>query len=369
MIWMVKLMLVICIVSSAILLFAMGFPKNPEKKKMIFGVRDNPKFHEGEAAEKLKAIVSSCRKSALILTVLVCVMSLILLFLPESNITVFVLTMLVFGMFVIAIPFGKGNTELKNLKKELGITKTGVVYTDLTNTNVVHSLKLPWIILPNAVTLAATVAAALIDFGVFNIVPAVEKYSLTMMSLSFLFVALLFLPIAVMMDNTRNMVISKDSNINANYNRAKKKTWADMMISMSWANALFLVGYLILITFVNNDAVMVAGIIVYIVMIMTVVMIGVLNQKAVEKRYERDTDLELQDDDDNWILGMFYYNPNDTRLNVEKRFGYGGTVNIAHPAGKVIMIIIALLLIVSIGFIICGAITGNLDAASVNWPS
>ena len=360
MIWMVKLMLVICIVSSAILLFAMGFPKNPEKKKMIFGVRDNTKFHEGEAAEKLKAIASSCRRSALIITVIVCVMSLILLFLPETDITVHGLTMLVFGMFLIAVPFGKGNTELKNLKKELGITRSGVVYSDLTNTNVIHSLKLPWIILPNAVTLAATVAAVLIDFGVFNIVPAVEKYALTMMSLSFLFVALLFLPIAVMMDNTRNMVISKDSNINANYNRAKKKTWADM---------LFLVGYLILITFVNNDAVMVAGIIVYIVMIMTVVMIGVLNQKAVEKRYERDTDLELQDDDDNWILGMFYYNPNDTRLNVEKRFGYGGTVNIAHPAGKVIMIITALLLIVSIGFIIWGAVTGNLDAASVNWPS
>ena len=369
MIWMVKLMLVICIVSSAILLFAMGFPKNPEKKKMIFGVRDNPKFHEGEAAAKVKAISSSCRRSALIITVIVCVMSLILLFLPETDITVHGLTMLVFGMFLIAVPFGKGNTELKNLKKELGITRSGVVYSDLTNTNVIHSLKLPWIILPNAVALAATVGAVLIDFGVFNIVPAVEKYALTMMSLSFLFVALLLLPIAVMMDNTRNMVISKDSNINANYNRAKKKTWADMMISMSWANALFLVGYLILITFVNNDIVMVAGIIVYIVMIMTVVMIGVLNQKAVEKRYERDTDLELQDDDDNWILGMFYYNPNDTRLNVEKRFGYGGTVNIAHPAGKVIMIITALLLIVSIGFIIWGAVTGNLDAASVNWPS
>ncbi len=97
MIWTVKLMLVICIVSSAVLLFAMGFPKNPEKKKIIFGVRNNPKFHEGEAAAKLKAIASSCRKSALIITVLVCVMSIILLFLPESNITVFVLTMLVFA--------------------------------------------------------------------------------------------------------------------------------------------------------------------------------------------------------------------------------------------------------------------------------
>ena len=113
---------------------------------------------------------------------------------------------------------------------------------------------------------------------------------------------------------------------------------------------------------------MVAAIIVYIVMIMTIVIIGVINQKAVEKRYERDTDLELQDDDDFWILGMFYYNPNDTRLNVEKRFGYGGTVNIAHPAGKVIMIVIALMLIAAIIFIIWGAVTGNLDQAGINVP-
>ncbi len=211
----------------------------------------------------------------------------------------------------------------------------------------VHSLKLPGIILPTAVALAGTIAAILIDLGVINIVPAVEKYALTMMSLSFLFVALLFLPIAVMMDNTRNMVISKDSNINANYNRAKKKTWADMMISTSWANALFLISYLILIMFVNNDIVMVAAIIVYIVMIMTIVIIGVINQKAVEKRYERDTDLELQDD---------------------KRFGYGGTVNIAHPAGKVIMIVIALMLIAAIIFIIWAAATGNLDQAGINVP-
>ena len=101
---------------------------------------------------------------------------------------------------------------------------------------------------------------------------------------------------------------------------------------------------------------------------MVIVIIAAKSQAAIEKRYDRDTDLELLDDDDCWILGMFYYNPNDTRLNVEKRFGYGGTVNIAHPAGKVIMIVIALMLIAAIIFIIWAAATGNLDQAGINVP-
>ena len=101
---------------------------------------------------------------------------------------------------------------------------------------------------------------------------------------------------------------------------------------------------------------------------MICVAIGVKTQMTVEKRYERDTDLELLDDDDYWILGMFYFNPNDTRLNVEKRFGYGGTVNIAHPAGKVIMIVTAVLLLATIGFLIWAAVSGNMDMLSVNGP-
>ena len=359
--WVIKLVLFICIVPSAILLFAIGFPKNPEKKKMIFGVRDNLKFHEDGPAVKVKAIASSCRKSALMITALICLLSIILMFLPATNLTMLAWILLVFAMLLIAVPFGKGNVELKNLKKELGITRSGIVYTDLSNANVIHSLKLPWIILPNAIALAGAIAAVLIDFGVFGIVPAVEKYALTMLSLSLLIVAVLFVPIAVMMDNTRNMVISKDSNINANYNRAKKKTWADLMIAMSWTNALFLTAFAILFTFVNNDIITLIGFLCYMVIIMAIVVIGAKNQKNVENRYERDTDLELQDDDDNWILGMFYYNPNDTRLNVEKRFGYGGTVNIAHPAGKVIMIVSALLVIFSIAFVIWSAATGHLE--------
>lgn len=368
--WLIKLIMFICVVPTALLMFFIAFPANPSKKKMIFGVRDNPKFHEGDAAEKFKSIAASCRKGALIITILVCVMSIVLLFLPANGMTMIAWILLVYVLFLIAVPFGKGNVELKNLKKELGITKSGVTFTDLTNTNTVHSLKLPWLILPNAIALIATIAAVLIDLGVINVDIACEQYALTMMGISFLFLAVIFIPIAIMMDNTRNIVISKDSNINANYNRAKKKTWADLMVAMSWANALFLTGYSILLMFVNSKMVILAGVLVYTVIIMIIVAIGAVNQKAIEKRYARDTNLELLDDDDYWVFGMFYNNPNDTRLNVEKRFGYGGTINIAHPAGKIIMAITFLLLVGTLIFVAWMAATGQMNdlEAGINIP-
>ena len=368
--WLIKLIMFICVVPTALLMFFIAFPANPGKRKMIFGVRDNPKFHEGNAAEKFKSIASSCRKGALIITVIVCIMSIVLLFLPANGMTMLAWILLVYGLFLIAVPFGKGNVELKNLKKELGITKSGVTFTDLTNTNTVHSLKLPWLILPNAIALIAAAVSFLIDLGVIKVDVACEQYALTMMGISFLFIAVILVPIAIMMDNTRNIVISKDSNINANYNRAKKKTWADLMVAMSWANALFLTGYSILLMFVDNEIVILAGVLVYTVIIMIIVAIGAVNQKAIEKRYARDTNLELLDDDDYWVFGMFYNNPNDTRLNVEKRFGYGGTINIAHPAGKVILAITFLLLIGTLILVAWLAATGQMNElnAGINIP-
>ena len=44
----------------------------------------------------------------------------------------------------------------------------------------------------------------------------------------------------------------------------------------------------------------------------------------------------IDDDDDNWILGTFYNNPNDPSLFVQKRFGVGWTINIGSIKGKIL---------------------------------
>jgi len=42
---------------------------------------------------------------------------------------------------------------------------------------------------------------------------------------------------------------------------------------------------------------------------------------------------DVTDDDSYWKLGVFYFNPADPALFVEKRFGIGWTINLARPAG------------------------------------
>jgi uncharacterized membrane protein len=46
----------------------------------------------------------------------------------------------------------------------------------------------------------------------------------------------------------------------------------------------------------------------------------------------------ILDDDAKWVLGLYYYNPSDPALFVEKRVGIGYTVNFAKPAAWVFTI-------------------------------
>ncbi len=54
---------------------------------------------------------------------------------------------------------------------------------------------------------------------------------------------------------------------------------------------------------------------------------------------------KILDDDARWIFGMFYYNPSDPAVFVEKRVGIGYTVNFARPVSWVFILgVIALVL-------------------------
>ncbi|WIV17683.1 DUF5808 domain-containing protein [Paenibacillus polygoni] len=56
-----------------------------------------------------------------------------------------------------------------------------------------------------------------------------------------------------------------------------------------------------------------------------------------------------RDDDQNWKLGMFYFNPQDPSLFVEKRMGYGWTINHARPLAWIILVgIIGSVVLVSV---------------------
>ena len=55
----------------------------------------------------------------------------------------------------------------------------------------------------------------------------------------------------------------------------------------------------------------------------------------------------FHDDDRYWYAGFCYYNPDDPALFVPKRVGGGWTVNFGHPGGKLFLIVIVLVLLLS----------------------
>lgn len=51
-----------------------------------------------------------------------------------------------------------------------------------------------------------------------------------------------------------------------------------------------------------------------------------------------------------WKAGLFYFNPDDQSLLVEKRYGLGWTINFARPLGWVIMIILLMIIVLVVVF-------------------
>lgn len=59
----------------------------------------------------------------------------------------------------------------------------------------------------------------------------------------------------------------------------------------------------------------------------------------------------VDDNDDSWILGSIYNNPNDPSLFVQKRFGVGWTINVGSTKGKIIFILPFLIVLVALAFL------------------
>lgn len=58
---------------------------------------------------------------------------------------------------------------------------------------------------------------------------------------------------------------------------------------------------------------------------------------------------DLEEDEEYWKGGLFYFNKNDPSIFVEKRFGVGWTINFANPIGY-LMIFGPIILIILISY-------------------
>ena len=65
--------------------------------------------------------------------------------------------------------------------------------------------------------------------------------------------------------------------------------------------------------------------------------------RAMQEKLTKDSGMDIYlDDDDYWIYGILYYNPNDKHLIINDRIGMGTSVNLAKTSGKILMMFSAI---------------------------
>lgn len=137
----------------------------------------------------------------------------------------------------------------------------------------------------------------------------------------------------------RSPLLYEHTEANVQYQRIYQRWWKVFAYGYTFLTMLLTISIL------KYELFIVMCIVLTILLILLSVLVYRGIRKETEEKLQGEPRSLLRSSDDHWLFGVFYYNPEDRKLLVEKRVGMGSTLNIARPAGKVIMIITLLVLL------------------------
>ncbi len=134
----------------------------------------------------------------------------------------------------------------------------------------------------------------------------------------------------------RAMVYSNNTDINMACSIIYKRTWSVYSVIGAFTGSVILTGMSVLSSHSNPFI----SIMLVLVFSFSFIFSFVSTKRHIAERQnkilEASESILYTDDDDYW-QGFFYNNPNDKRVMVEKRIGYGFTVNMATTGGKIVV--------------------------------
>lgn len=296
------------------------------KKNIVIGVT-LPK--EAREDETILRILGTFRKQEILICVILMALGVLCMFFVKSfSFTIFMIwTLMCVGAPY--IPYILTNIRLKEYKQAKGWgAPKRTVYTDTAAQVHIEPVN-SWLFLPPCV---------------IALIPVLWDRTMWFLYVLFAVLCVLFWLSCRWLYRNRPEMVDENTDITNSLSRMRRYNWSKMWLVCSWLMALMSLcaGIDIKWTPWGWIAAMV------LIVLLTVYAIRIeMKTRAVQEKLTKDSGEDWYvDEDDRWLYGLLYYNPDDSRTIINNRVGLNSTVNIARPLGKLLIGMTALILAV-----------------------
>lgn len=239
-----------------------------------------------------------------------------------------------------------------------------VVMVDTTTHN--HPIRLPllWLVPPIVVLLVTILIAVLRYPALPAIIPihfgldgqpnqwSSKLVGVVSTLLPAILVTALLLGLTYFLPRARQQIDPANPAEDALYQRSLRQALGKILIILSTlVNLIFLCTELIITNVLPADSsnrifsLVIMLVVLLIVAVPVYIVYAVTKNRPAHLAGTASSTIVARDDDQYWRAGMFYYNPEDPALVVEKRIGIGWTLNFGNSQAKIISIIFVIVIV------------------------
>lgn len=330
-----NLFLVVCVWLFLPIQYAVMRNNTHRRNNLILSVTMPP---EAETDQKVQDYCQVFRKKLLRVCAGLTLSLVPALFFPWVSVTTtWALVWMPAAIFVLFRTYGKGYEDLNALKRRRGWQRAcpGEIAVETRSLKLPGPVKCRWFVIPAVLSVLPVISCLADDWD-----PA-WKLQLAITAASCLLVNVTLAVYYGLVFRQRADAVDENPDRTAALTRIRRYNWNKFALGTAWATAACSLACWLC---QGNQAVYLAVTLLYTVVLIAASLLTEFAVRRAQRRLTVETS-PAADEDDRWIWGQFYYNPNSPKTFVQERVGMGLSMNYAKPAGKIMAVISGLLLL------------------------